>query len=72
MDRKGTRGTQHPYAEQAFNSMLTEAHVDHFDSIELWMMIFTVVLVAVWCVPNTKAGRVPQLLHAGTPGFRFP
>lgn len=54
MDRKGTRGNQHPYAEQAFNSMLTEAHVDHFDSIELWMMMFAIFLVAVWWVPQFR------------------
>lgn len=63
MDRKGTRGNQHPYAEQAFNSMLTEAHVDHFDSIELWMMMFAIFLVAAWWVPQFRTGSVSPLLH---------
>ena len=48
MDKKGMRGNSHPYAEQEFNSMLTDAHVGHFDSLEVILLITAVFFIVLW------------------------
>eukprot|EP00282_Hemiselmis_andersenii_P021398 CAMPEP_0172027746 /NCGR_PEP_ID=MMETSP1041-20130122/17171_1 /TAXON_ID=464988 /ORGANISM="Hemiselmis andersenii, Strain CCMP439" /LENGTH=92 /DNA_ID=CAMNT_0012683681 /DNA_START=28 /DNA_END=303 /DNA_ORIENTATION=+ len=56
MDRKGTRGNSHPYAEQEFNAMLTDAHIDHWDSLEFVLLFIAIVFVAIWWKTSLGTG----------------
>mmetsp|Transcript_62706 Transcript_62706/g.154182 ORF Transcript_62706/g.154182 Transcript_62706/m.154182 type:complete len:92 (+) Transcript_62706:321-596(+) len=48
MDRKGVRGVAHPYDQQQFNTLLTDAHVGSFDSVEVWLLLLAGVLIFFW------------------------
>mmetsp|Transcript_40705 Transcript_40705/g.79691 ORF Transcript_40705/g.79691 Transcript_40705/m.79691 type:complete len:93 (+) Transcript_40705:371-649(+) len=68
MDKKGTRGNSHPYAEQDFNTLLTDAHIDHWDSLELVLLVIALVFVAMWWKTSLGAGSYFARHAAGNAG----